>query len=342
MPRFAVLIAILAATAAAAQSPQVRTPRGAGRPDLPVPHPARRRPRLRRRPVLAVAPGLDTVVTGDTAGGVSAVDGYSCVGWNESGPESVLLLDVPAAATVHLILEADADLDLFLLSGCDSDLCVAHHTREFVVELAGRPEPWVVVVDGYLGASGPWSLTVRAFAAGVPPEVCATATPLPCRTVADEAEGSLYGLPNQLFADDCAEYLEAGGEQWYAVSLADSALATLTLGDQSFDAALWLFDGCGEAAACVAFADDAVSGSQEVLSYRNLTGVRRTYYLAVDAAQPPGRVRRVLPAALGLQRRDRRQRAGDLGRHQVLLPLNVAGDGGAPPVCILDLTDGCR
>jgi len=227
------------------------------------------------------------VVTGDTAGGASAVDGYGCVGWNESGPESVLLLDVPAAATVHLILEADADLDLFLLSGCDSDLCVAHHTREFVVELAGRPEPWVVVVDGYLGASGPWSLTVRAFAAGVPPEVCATATPLPCRMTAEDAEGSLYGLPNQLFADDCAEYLEAGGEQWYAVSLADSALATLTLGDQSFDAALWLFDGCGEAAACVAFADDAVSGSQEVLSYRNLTGVRRTYYLAVDAAQPP-------------------------------------------------------
>ncbi|MBK9304310.1 MAG: hypothetical protein IPM94_10580 [bacterium] len=288
MPRFAVLIAVLAATAAAAQSPQVRTPRGADRPDLP-PAPTLRAgdPGCAGAPVLAVAPGLDTVVTGDTAGGVSAVDGYSCVGWTESGPESVLLLDVPGAATVHLILEADADLDLFLLSGCDSDLCVAHHTREFVVELAGRPEPWVVVVDGYLGASGPWSLTVRAFAAGVPPEVCATAAPLPCRTVAEEVEGSLYGLPNQLFADDCAEYLEAGGEQWYAVSLADSALATLTLGDQSFDAALWLFDGCGEAAACVAFADDAVSGSQEVLSYRNLTGVRRTYYLAVDAAQPP-------------------------------------------------------
>jgi len=288
MPKLPILILFLATAATAADQPSVRTPRDASRPDLP-PSSALRGgdPGCAGAPVLSVAPGLDTVVTGDTAGGVSAVDGYGCVGWVESGPETVLLLDVPDAATVHLILEAEADLDLFLLSGCDSDLCVAHHTREFVVELAGRPEPWVVVIDGYQGAAGPWSLTVRAFAAGVPPEVCATATSLLCRTATTDAEGSLYGLPNQLFADDCAEYLEAGGERWYAVSLADSALATLTLNDQIFDAALWLFDGCEPTAACVAFADDGISGAQEVLTYRNLTGTRRTYYLAVDAAQPP-------------------------------------------------------
>ena len=287
MTKLPILLMFLAVSATAGQ-PTVRLPRDSERPDLP-PSAALRSgdPGCAGAPVLSVAPGLDTVLTGDTSGGVSAVDGYGCVGWNESGPEDVLLLDVPVPATLHLILESAVDLDLFLLSGCDSDLCVAHHTREFVVEVAGGPDPWVLVIDGYLGAAGPWSLTVRAFAAGVPPEICATATPLPCRTTGTDTEGSLYGLPNQLFADDCAEYLEAGGERWYAVSLADSALATLTLGDQVFDAALWLFDGCEQAAACVAFADDGISGSQEVLTYRNLTGARRTYYLAVDAAQPP-------------------------------------------------------
>jgi hypothetical protein len=283
-----ILASLVFAAAATAGAWPVRVPREAARPDLPPSSFLRGGdPGCAGAPVLAVAPGLDTVITGDTTGGISAVDGYGCVGWVESGPESVLLLDVPASTTLHLILESTVDLDLFLLSGCDSDLCVAHHTREFVVAVDGRPEPWVVVIDGYLGAAGPWSLTVRAFAAGVPPGVCATAVPLLCRTTSSDAEGSLYGLPNQLFADACAEYLEAGGEQWYAVSLADSARATLTLSEQSFDAALWLFDGCEATADCVAFADHGVSGSQEVLVYRNLTGARRTYYLAVDAAQPP-------------------------------------------------------
>ncbi|MDO9695005.1 MAG: hypothetical protein Q7W56_09750 [Candidatus Latescibacteria bacterium] len=283
-----ILVSLAFATATAAGPWPVRVPADATRPDLP-PSPALRGgdPGCAGAPVLAVAPGLDTVITGDTAGGVSAVDGYGCVGWNESGPESVLLLDVPVSTTLHLILESDVDLDLFLLSGCDSDLCVAHHIREFVVAVDGRPEPWVVVIDGYQGAAGPWSLTVRAFPAGVPPEVCTTATPLLCRTASSDAEGSLYGLPNQLFTDDCAAYLQAGGEQWYAVSLADSARASLTLSEQSFDAALWLFDGCEATSDCVAFADRGISGVQEVLVYRNLTGARRTYYLAVDAAQPP-------------------------------------------------------
>lgn len=286
--KFCAALALCLVTAAAAAPPSFRVPKTTDRPDLPPSSTLRAGdPGCASAPVLTVAPGLDTVITGDTTAGASVVDGYGCVGWNESGPESVLLLDVPSPVTLHLILESTVDLDLFLLSGCDSDLCVAHHTREFEVEVEGRLDPWVVVIDGYLGAAGPWSLTVRAFASGVPPEVCATATPLLCRTEAATAEGSLYGLPNQLFTNTCAEYLEAGGERWYAVSLADSARATLTLQEQSFDAALWLFDGCEATADCVAFADDGVSGTSEVLVYRNLTGARHTYYLAVDAAQPP-------------------------------------------------------
>ncbi|MDO9171863.1 MAG: hypothetical protein Q7W29_08530, partial [bacterium] len=77
--RTAAVVLCLAAAAAAAPL-AVRVPRDADRPDLP-PSSALRGgdPGCAGAPVLSVAPGLDTVLTGDTTGGVSAVDGYGCV-----------------------------------------------------------------------------------------------------------------------------------------------------------------------------------------------------------------------------------------------------------------------
>jgi hypothetical protein len=225
----------------------------------------------------------DESLAGDTTGGVSAVSGYACVSWNETGPEAAYRLDVQQDVNLHARLDCEADLDLFLLTDCDSDSCGAWDNNEFVVTLTARAEPYYLVVDGYLGDEGPFSLDLRAYALGPPPEICASAAAVGCGEAPVEQNGNLFELPNRLLADVCATYLEWGGEQWFAVSLSDSAELSAAISEHFFDAALWLFDGCEPGSACVAFADEAGAQGTETLEYRNLTGAAHTYYLAVDA-----------------------------------------------------------
>jgi len=222
-------------------------------------------------------------LSGDTTGGVSQVAGYACVGWQETGPEAVFLLDVQQDVNLHVRLAAEVDLDLFLLTDCDCDSCAAWHSTEFVVNLPSRAEPYVLVVDGYLGAAGPFTVELYGYAAGPPPEVCASAADVACGAEPVFLEDNLFAQPNQLLADACATYLEWGGEQWYAISLSDSAEVTAGISDHFFDAAIWLFDDCEPGSACVAFADETGVEGTEELSHRNLTGADHTYYLAVDA-----------------------------------------------------------
>jgi hypothetical protein len=68
--------------------------------------------------------------------------------------------------------------------------------------------------------------------------------------------------------------------------MADSSDFTALVSDQLFDAAIWLFDGCGPDALCLAFRDATAAGSPEELRFFNRTDARRTVYLAVDAIRP--------------------------------------------------------
>ncbi|MBU0740930.1 hypothetical protein KKG45_10535 [bacterium] len=234
-------------------------------------------------PTLVVTLATDETQSGDTTGGASAVAGYACVAWQETGPEAVYLLDVQQDVNLHVRLDAEVDLDLFLLTDCDSDSCAAWHSSEFVVNLPSRAEPYVLIVDGYLGAEGPFAVDLHGYASGPPPGVCGDAVAVVCGEEPVGLDGNLFAQPNQLLADACATYLERGGEQWYAVSLSDSAEVTAGISEHFFDAAIWLFDGCEPGSQCVAFADGAgVEGAEELI-HRNLTGAGQTYYLAVDA-----------------------------------------------------------
>jgi hypothetical protein len=138
-------------------------------------------------------------------------------------------------------------------------------------------------VDGYLGAEGPFELLMTGYGAGPDEDVCIDATPVGCNTTPLAYPGNLYELPNRLLGDDCATFLEWGGEQWFAVTLTDSATVTAVISDHFFDAALWFYDGCGDEAACVGFADAGSTEESETITFRNLGGATHTYYLAVDA-----------------------------------------------------------
>ena len=72
--------------------------------------------------------------TGRTSHGLSNVDGYGCVGWDESGPEMVYRLSVAAVDEIRVTLsDLAGDLDAFLLSSCDEDSCLAFGDTGFRV-----------------------------------------------------------------------------------------------------------------------------------------------------------------------------------------------------------------
>lgn len=272
------------AAAAVAEPLPFAVPKDAPAPSRPVYRaPAGEIPPCTGAATHVVTLDTDETLSGDTTGGTSQVGGYACVAWQETGPEAVFLLDVQQDVNLHVRLEAQVDLDLFLLTDCDSDSCAAWDNGEFMVTLPARAEPYVLVVDGYLGDEGPFNVVLRAYAWGPPPEVCATAAQVVCGTSPVAMNGNLFELPNRLLADVCATYLERGGEQWYAVTLSDSATVTAVITDHFFDAAFWFYDGCAPGSECVAFVDAAPTEGIEELSYRNLSGVEHTYYLAVDA-----------------------------------------------------------
>ena len=115
----------------------------------------------------AILSGCNIVVPGDNTGGPTNVDEYSCVPWNESGPEVVYELVIPFSPTTVTVTLSDmsADLDIFLLSTCHEDACITYANTSFTVPLTAGT--YYLVVDGFLGAVSSYTLTIECM--DVPP-----------------------------------------------------------------------------------------------------------------------------------------------------------------------------
>lgn len=244
---------------------------------------------------IVVFAACDTVLTGDTTGAPDLVSGYGCVGWDESGGEQFFLLDVRDDAGyggIRLSLalqDYTEDLDIFLLSACDGDSCLAGHNVQ--IGLTVPAGFYWLVVDGYEGASGSFGLRVQCRLPGVPPQVCepggAKEVDFTQGNLSYEDTDSVFEQPNLMVFDSCGDYFEQAGEVWYALTLPHRHLLTIDVQPLFIDAALWLFDGCGLDATCLGSIDDFLRGELESLSYVNSSGADQTVYLAVDALWPP-------------------------------------------------------
>lgn len=102
-------------------------------------------------------------VTGDTTGLPSHHESYIGVGWNESGPDVVYQLVLPAASAPYTITAAisnlSVDLDIFLMpaGGCRGRQQMAYgDTSATAVNVPAGT--YYVVVDGYAGAAGSYTL----------------------------------------------------------------------------------------------------------------------------------------------------------------------------------------
>lgn len=109
-------------------------------------------------------------ITGTTVGAVNVMSSYSCYPpWNESGPEDVYSLAIPAGGLWQVYAEISymsADLDIFILgpAACNSNLCVAYGDSSASLADAVGGATYYVVVDGYGGQSSEYDLYVGCTA----------------------------------------------------------------------------------------------------------------------------------------------------------------------------------
>ena len=110
-------------------------------------------------------------VNGSTIGGANNAVFYGCYSWQESGPEKVYVLQTTEPGTITATLSNEtADLDIILLNGCSESDCLAQGLSS--VSLPNAPAGmYFIVVDGYHGAKGNFTLSVNCsgycFATGL-------------------------------------------------------------------------------------------------------------------------------------------------------------------------------
>jgi hypothetical protein len=106
-------------------------------------------------------------VAGDNTGMPNNAGCYSCVNYTESGGEVVYEFVVPGPecleVTVSMTPDGCCDLDVFFLGSCDENDCLYYAGTtgpETLVTDCLEPGTYYIVVDGYLGAQAPFTLSV--------------------------------------------------------------------------------------------------------------------------------------------------------------------------------------
>ncbi|MEW6062931.1 MAG: hypothetical protein AB1571_00980 [Nanoarchaeota archaeon] len=100
---------------------------------------------------------------GTTVGARSDVNNYNCESdRDETGPERVHKITIDSAKTIIASLDNfySTDFDIFILSDCNKDKCIAFGGWDEAVYFSARPGTYYIVIDGYLGDSGNYTLTI--------------------------------------------------------------------------------------------------------------------------------------------------------------------------------------
>jgi len=242
---------------------------------------------------IALSPDAVDTLRGDTTGGVNQIDSYPCAIWNELGPEHIyrleVLEDVELTAALRDSLEL-TDHDLFLLNACDTDSCLVGANTEFTAVLT--PGVYYLIIDGARADDeGPYTVALEMRWPGVPPAICdpGGSVPVACTIEAQFFHSNTVERPDQVRIYDCAHTILRGGEVWYAVTVpAEHDLVTdFTIVAPSLDIGLWIFDGCGPDAVCLAHRNFFAAGQPEKLTWKNETGSEALVYLGVDSFSAP-------------------------------------------------------
>ncbi len=242
----------------------------------------------------AISISCGDVVAGDNTNGVNNANLYSCVGWDESGPEVVyelvLATDMIVTATIS---NYSADIDIFLLSACDENACLEYGGITLTSDClpAGT---YYIVVDGYNGATSAYDLAVSCGDCGGPgPEndtcegaidLCGEADGMGAFSMPYSTVGAASDYP--LGISSCTGYSVTGGDLVYTVCLEPGGTLDVTQ-TVTHDGAMFLMTDCNDPfSSCVAGSDNCCSGADEIINYVSVAG--GTYYLVVAGYQFEG------------------------------------------------------
>jgi len=114
---------------------------------------------------LPVECGSVTLTGQSNASGNSNISSYCCSPWDESGPEMVYRIDVPAEHYLTASLSnlgGPGDVDVFLLDACSPTACIAYGDNVASAEnlTAGT---YYIVVDGWDGGVSSYTLKVDCY-----------------------------------------------------------------------------------------------------------------------------------------------------------------------------------
>jgi len=262
----------------------------------------------------------------DSTFGDSNVDAYGCrPDLAETGPEHVIELTVVDDVILDIWLSGGGpDHDIILLSDCHPDSCIIQGNSQISATLE-QGRTYYLVVDGYQfenepgGAAGRYNLNFEGRHLGIPEEICDSSDigvpldPIELQIYEDEvimvpaSVLNLYEAVNRVSIYDCSPITVQGGEKWFEVTVAaaDTAHAdgdwdsgeypwdryqdleiTVSTDVISLDLTLWVFDGCGPEAECLAYVDDNSGGGLESIIFENLEMESQSFYLAVDCIIP--------------------------------------------------------
>jgi len=240
-------------------------------------------------------------VTGETTGNSGLIGPSPCGLREETGPEVVYTFDDPTAGSVRFTLsDLEDDLDLFVLQGaCDTDRCAAWSATlddEVAVVDTTAGGPFYIVVDGFLGAAGPF--TLRAECEPGATEICDDGQDNDGDGLVDCADPSCATDPACTRPDDPYEEndsldqaatgvtqavgltVHGGDDDWFAVEVCTGGTLEATIGFATAegDLDLMLVDATlQELASSFSTTDD------ETLTWQNESGQPVTVYVIVTS-----------------------------------------------------------
>jgi hypothetical protein len=241
----------------------------------------------------AVELGCRSAHDSSNVGLASTVDSYRCADFAETGGEVVYRFTLAAVAQVSIRLHGlSADLDLFLLSGCDPDACIAASTgvsEETIVRCLDAGT-YFLVVDGFDGGASEFQLELECGPCGpcgpdAAADACATARSVPGHLSPYVITGDTRCAHDDYHDSGCTGYSSLGRDLAYRLVMPPGCRVQANLRDGpdgvSLDHALYLIESCaGPAGTCVAGADASVEGDESITFESAAGGI---YYLIVDA-----------------------------------------------------------
>ncbi len=216
---------------------------------------------------------------GTTIGGSNNVSVYGCNSWVDSGPEKVHSITTTSVGDITASLSNlnGIDLDVWILGSCDPSNCLGSVLSNSSTYLNAPPGTYYIVVDGYLGASGTYTLNVTGN--------CTSCTdnfePNPSCAQPTNVFGSPLGIGNSSHTPPGTNIGFSGDQDWYEVQLNSCGTLTITLSNLPLDYDIQLYGG-----GCPGALIDVSNNSgtiQDQIIYANNNSFLTTYFIYVHA-----------------------------------------------------------